>query len=59
MIQYLWALRVCQGKGAKKLGIEESPLLGDKILREEVIKGDMTDFNHMILIGDLSHRMVE
>ena len=55
MIQCSWAQRVCQEKGVRKLGIEESL----RILREEAIKEDMTDLNHMIVVGDLNHRMVE
>ena len=42
-----------------KLEIKESILLGDKILREEVTIGEMIDPNFVILIGYLSHRMVE
>ena len=59
MIQCAWTLRAWQEREVKRLEIEESLLLGDKILREEVTIGDMMDPNHMIIKGDLSHRMVE
>ena len=58
MIWCLSAQRVYLGREVKRQEIEGNPLLGDKILREEVIIGDMTDPNRKILI-DFSHRMEE